>query len=127
MSKGVASPVLDNGLNHIRNNCTAVAAVVAFTPGDSYATATGGSNVVAQATTTSADFALSDGTSGARVLTSASKVDSDTAAGNPTHILFLDVANTTVLAWTDETGSVVGTAGGALRIPSITLTSNQPT
>jgi hypothetical protein len=126
MSKGVAAAVLDNGLNHIRNHCSAVAAVVAYAPGDTYASATAAGNVVAQASTTSADFALSDGASGARVLTSASKVDSATAAGNPTHILFLDATTSTVLAWTDETGTVVGTAGGALRIPAITLTVQQP-
>lgn len=112
MAKGFASAVLDNGLNHIKTNCDLIAAVVAFTPGDSYATATGAGNVVAQAAMVDADLTLADGASGARTLTSASKVDTNTGAGNPTHILFLDSAGASVLAWTDETGTVVGTAGG---------------
>jgi hypothetical protein len=126
MAKGVISAVQDNGLNHIKNNCDLIAAVIAFTPGDAYATVMADANVVAQAPMTAADLVISDGASGARVLTSASKVDTDTNAGNPTHILFLDAEGTTVLAWTDESGSVVGTEGGALRIPSITLTAAQP-
>lgn len=126
MAKGFASAVLDNGLNHIKTNCDLIAAVVAFTPGDSYATATGAGNVVAQAAMVDADLTLADGASGARTLASASKVDTNTGAGNPTHILFLDSVGASVLAWTDETGTVVGTSGGALRIPAITITLAQP-
>ncbi len=126
MSRGIHPSVQDAALQHIRSNATRIAAVLAYAGGDTYATATGAGNIVAQAAITSADMTIADGASGARVLTTASKVDTNTAAGNATHILWLDDTADAVLAWTDETGAVTGTAGGALRINAPALTINQP-
>jgi hypothetical protein len=121
MAQGIHREVALNGFAHIINNANLVAAVIAFTPGETYATSMATANVVAQAACVPADFALAPGDLAPFSFASASKVDSNTAAGNPTHILLCDTTNSRVLAWTDETGAVTAVAGGALRIPAVSI------
>lgn len=122
------SDVLDNGLNYIKNNCNAVAAILAYTAGDSYATVTGGSNVLAQAALTSADFTGPTGSSNRTLTLNSGKQDSSANAdGNPTHFAFLDTVNSKVLWVTSETSANVITTGNPVMFPSLVYTSNQPT
>lgn len=129
MAKWVSANVLDSGLNYIKTNCDKMVAVVSYTAGDSYATVTGGSNIVAEATMATGDFTL--GTSGSnRTLTTASgKTDaSANNTGDPTHLVFLKTTATTEVLWaTDETSAQTVTAGNPVNFPSLVYTANQPT
>lgn len=128
MAKWVNADVLDAALNNIKTNCNAVAAILAYTAGDSYATVTGGSNVLAQAAVTSADFTGPAGSSSRALTLNSGKQDSAANAdGNPTHIAFLDTVNSKVLWVTDETSANVITTGNPVTFPSLVYTSNQPT
>lgn len=105
-----------------------MAAILAYTSGDSYATVTGGANIIAEATMTGTDFTLGSSGNNRTLTTAAGKQDaSANNGGNPTHIAFLDVANSKVLWVTDETGSDTVTAGNPVNFPSLVYTSNQPT
>lgn len=127
MSIGVAPEVLENGPAYIRDHCTRIVAVAAFTPGNSYATATAAGNVIASVDVTSGEFTFSDGPAGARVLNNPAKIDAAAdAAGDPTHFLFLDVAASKILRWTNETTTGAVGLGGVVTIPNIPLVSRQP-
>lgn len=119
--------VQDAALAHIQANCDQIAAVKAYTVGDSYATVMDGSNVTVSAAMTSADFALSNGASNARVLTSASKTATASGSGDPTHIVFVNTATSKILGVTQESSGVSVTAGVSYTIPSIPLEMRQPT
>ena len=64
MAKWANSTLLRGGLDYMKNNVDKIVAVAAYTAGDSYATVTGGSNVLAEITTTSTDFTVA-GSAGA--------------------------------------------------------------
>jgi len=127
MAKWAHSDVLDNGPNYIKTNCDKVAAIISYTSGDSYATATGAANIVAEAAMTSTDFTL--GSSGNdRTLTTASGKQ-DTSANNSgvaTHFAFVDTVNSKVLWVTTETSGQTVTAGNPVTFPSLVYTSSQP-
>lgn len=119
--------VQDNGPAYIQANCNSVIAVLAYTAGDSYATVTNSANIVAQAACTSGDFTFADGSAGSRILNNAAKTDSSANnAGNPSHIVFLDTVNSRILRVTEETGSLVVSAGSAVTIPNVPLVTAQP-
>jgi hypothetical protein len=128
MAKYAHPDVLDGGLNVIRNNCNSWVVVASYTAGATYATVTGGSNILAQVSMTSTDFTL--GNSGNdRTLTVASG-KSDASANNTgtsTHLVFLDTATSRVLWATEETSNQSITAGNPVNFPSgIVYTSRQP-
>jgi hypothetical protein len=127
MAKWAHQDVLDNGLNYIKNNCNKIAAVFAYTAGDSYATVMAAGNIVAEATLTSGDFII--GTSGNdRVLTMASGKQ-DAAANNtadPTHFVFVDTVNLKVLWATLENSAQTVTTGNPTTFPALTYTNKQP-
>ncbi len=98
MAKFAHADVLDNGIAYIKTNCTKMAVVASYTFGDSYATVTGGSNILAEATMTSTDFTLATATNDRTLTTAAGKSDSSANnTGTASHIVFLDVSNTIVL------------------------------
>ena len=73
MNPSVHTNVLDYGLDYIKQNCNKVIIAKQYAAGDSYATVTIGSNVIAEVTLTSTDFTLAAGaTSNSRKITSAS-------------------------------------------------------
>jgi hypothetical protein len=122
--------VLDNGPNFIKNNCDKLVLIDAYTFGDSYATVTGGSNILAEVNMTSTDF--TNGTSGNnRTLTSASGKQDASANANGTgadnHFAFLDTVNSKVLWVTNETSAQAITSGNPITFPSLVYTSNQLT
>ena len=130
MAKWAHADVLDNGIAYIKTNCDKVAAILAYTSGDSYATVTGGSNILAEITTTSTDFTLAGAAGEARTCTLGTGLQDATAnaTGNPTHFAFLDTATSKVLYVTEETSAISLTSGvGPVTFPALVYTSNQPT
>ncbi|MFA5387903.1 MAG: hypothetical protein WC322_06000 [Candidatus Paceibacterota bacterium] len=124
----VSQNVLDNGLNHIKNNCDKLALVSSYTNGESYATVAG--KILAEVSMTSSDFTL--GSSGNnRTLTSASgKQDaSANASGGDvnSYLVFLNTTSSEVLWATDETSGQAVVAGNPVSFPSLVYTSMQPT
>lgn len=127
MALYLAPEVLDNGLAYLQANCNQVVAVKAYAVGDSYATVMDVSNVTVSAAMTSADFALSNGASNARVLTNASKTATASGSGDPTHIVFVNTTTSKILGVTQESSGVSVTAGVSYTIPSVPLEMRQPT
>ena len=127
MAKFAHPDALDNGLAYLAANIDTVIAVLAYTPGDAYATVTAGANVIASAPLVPADFAITSSALN-RVLTYAGNHEDASAnnSGNPTHIVFLDAGASKVLWVTDETSVQTVTAGNPVRFPSLTYTAQQP-
>jgi streptogramin lyase len=128
MAKWAHADVLDNGPNFIKTNCNSWVCVATYAAGDSYATVTGGSNILAQVAMTGTDF--TNGASGSdRTLTVASG-KSDASANNTgaaTHLVFLDTSNSKVLWATEETSGQTITSGNPVNFPSgIVYTAKQP-
>jgi hypothetical protein len=128
MAKYAHIDVLDGGLNVIKNSCTKMILLSAYTTNFTTATTT---NLVAEVAMTSTDFTIAGADGAARVLTVASgKSDSAanaSALGTPDlHIAFVDASR--VLWVTDETSNQPVTAGNPVNFPSsLTYTANQPT
>jgi hypothetical protein len=128
MAKFAHADVLDNGIAYIKTNCTKMAVVASYTFGDSYATVTGGSNILAEATMTSTDFTLATATNDRTLTTAAGKSDSSANnTGTASHIVFLDVSNTKVLWVTEETSGQTITSGNVVNFPQLVYTTKQPT
>lgn len=128
MAKWVRSGVLDDGLNDIKTNATAMVLLKAYTAGDSYATVAG--NIIASVTMASGDYTLSGAAGAPRVLTTASGKSATASANSGAtpnlHIGFTD--GTANVIWvTDETSDQVVTSGNTVNFPQITYTANQPT
>lgn len=118
--------VQDAALAHIQANCDQVAAVKAYTIGDAYATVMAGANVVVSAAMTPGDFALTNGASNSRVLTSTAKTATASGNGDPTHLVFVNTTSSKILGVTQESGSVTVASGVSYTIPAVTLTIPQP-
>ena len=128
MTKWVHADVLDNGPNYVKTNCNNIAALLAYTAGDSYATVNGAGNILADAAMSSTDFTLASSGNNRTLTTASGKQDAAAnAAGDPTHIAFLDTVNSKVLWVTDETSAQSITVGNPVTFPSLVYTSNQPT
>lgn len=127
MAKWVHTDVLDNGLNKIKTDCTALLLIKAYSAGDSYATVDG--NKIATQARSSSDLTLSGSSN--RTLTSAAangvSVSANSGASPNLHFAFVDVTNTKVLWVTDETTDQVMTSGNTANFPALTYTMNQPT
>lgn len=125
MAKYAHPDLLDNGLNHLKNNATKLLLISGYTAGDSYALVVAAT--LAEATVAPGDFTLADNGANRRV-TSAAKTASATAtvaAGQNLHFAFTDgVAK--VLYVTNETSDMAITSGNPVNFPAIAYTSNQP-
>src|SRR5574337_251868 len=134
MAKWLHSDVLDNGVVYIKTNCNKVLLLKNYTAGDSYATVTGGTVKVAEATLVTGDFTLANGASSSRTLTAGINGKSGGNAlintVNDTdnlHIAFVDTVNSKVLWVTDESTDQSITAGTPVTFASSPVhTSNQP-
>lgn len=126
MAKWVASSVLDNGLNQIKNNATRMCLIKAYAAADSYATVAG--NIIAEAVMASGDFTLSSVSSDRRITTTTKSptASANSGAAPNLHVAFIDAANN-VLWVTDETSDQVVTSGNLVNFPAFTYTSGQPT
>lgn len=128
MAKFAHADVLDNGINYIKTNCNKMAVVASYTFGDSYATVTGGTNILAEATMSSTDFTLATATNDRTLTTAAGKSDSSANnTGTASHIVFLDTSNSKVLWVTEETSSQTITSGNVVNFPQLVYTTKQPT
>lgn len=125
MAKWAHANVLDNGLNHIKTNGTAMRLVSTYTANDSLGTVT--TNTLASATMTSTDFTLAGAASAPRTCTTASgksATASATGGGASNHIAFTSA--TEVLWVTNETSLQAVTSGNTINFPSLVYTSDQP-
>jgi hypothetical protein len=127
MAKWAHSDVLDNGLAYIKANCNSVAAVLAYTAGDAYATVMGAANIIAQTAMANGDFTLASSGNDRTLTTAAGKQDtSANNTGDPSHIAFVDTVNSKVLWVTSESSVQTVTAGNPVTFPSLVYTSQQP-
>jgi hypothetical protein len=127
MAKWAHSDVLDNGLAYIKANCNSVAAVLAYTAGDTYATVIGAANIIAQTAMANGDFTIGSSGNDRTLTTAAGKQDaSANNTGDPTHIVFLDTTNSKVLWVTSESSAQTVTAGNPVTFPSLIYTNQQP-
>jgi hypothetical protein len=131
MARWAHADLLDGGCGYIKANCDKIIAAAAYTSGDTYATVTGGTNLLAEITMTKGsgtDFVLSGAAGADRVVTTLAK--NDTSANNTgtvTHFVFLDAANSKVLLATPESSGQSITSGNQVNFPALTYTSKQPT
>lgn len=126
MAKFAHSDVLDNGPAYIKANCNKVILTSAYVFGDSYATVNAA--LLAEATMTTADFTLSSSGNNRLLTSAAGKQDtSANAAGNASHIAFVDTVASKVLWVTAETTGQAISAGNPVNFPSLVYTSNQIT
>lgn len=123
MPKFAAAAVLDNGLNHVKNNAVKLAVLSTYAAGDSAATIA--TNKLAEATVASADYTLSSSGSN-RVLTCAAKSTGNASASSTgnLHVAHLDSAGAALIV-VDATDQAV-TAGNPFDLPAHTYTSEQP-
>lgn len=127
MSKELCPEAVDGGPAYIQANCSQLVAVIAFTPGDSYATVMNPANVVASVPMSSGDFSFTAGAAGSRVFNNAAKTDSAAeAAGDPTHFVFVNATASKILRVTDENTTGSATLGGAVSFPNLPLIGRQP-
>lgn len=127
MAKWVDSSVLDNGLNQIKNNATRMLLLNTYSAGQSYATITGGSNVLATVVMTGTDFTLGNGASNSRTLTTGTKsVTATTASSTPDlHVAFTNGTDTVYWVTDETTNQSIG-VGNTVNFPAIVYTNNQP-
>jgi hypothetical protein len=133
MAKWVNSLVQDNGLNQIKTTATKMLLIKGYTLGDSYATVTNGTNVVASADMVSGDFTLAGAAGAPRTLTtptagtkSGTALVSTVNGVDDLHFAFTNGTDT-VLWVTDETSNQSITTGNTVNFPQLVYTSNQPT
>src|SRR5688500_19550330 len=91
MAKYAHADVLDNGLNHIKNNAIRMLLIKAYSALDSYATVNG--NAICTVTMAAGDYTLSGADGADRVVTIAAKSGTASAGSGATpnlHIAFTD-------------------------------------
>ena len=128
MAKWVKSTVLDDGINVIKNTCTKMHLISAYTAGDADATVLANTLTSTPVTMASGDFTLASSGSNRTLTVTASKTSTATAsAASPDlHIAFMTAAN--VVLWvTDETTNQAITSGNPITFPGPVYTANQPT
>ena len=122
-----STTALDDLLIYTRDNATRVLLLDDYTQGDDYATVTGGSNVLAEATISPADFTGPTSNGLHRLITFTGK---SATAGNNSSVAELHIALTNgvneVLAVTDETSNQTITAGNIVTFPNFYMQSSQP-
>lgn len=128
MAKWAHPDVLFNGPAYIKANCNKMAAISAYTLGDSYATVNAA--ILASVAMASGDF--TQGAAGSDVTLTSASGKQDTAAdatggGVNTHIAFVDTVASKVLWVTDETSDQTLTINNPILFPSLVYTSHQPT
>jgi hypothetical protein len=126
MARFVHADILDFGLNRLKTECDKMAAIAAYTLGDSYATVTADANMLAEVAMADADFTISAESTGRKVVSASGKsaVADDQAA--VTHIAFLDTVGSKVLWVTDETSGQTIFVGNTVNFPSLSLIAPQP-
>ena len=99
MAKFTNDGAFDAALNYIETNAERLVALASYTLGDSYATVTGGSNILASVAIDGGDFTgPADGTSGRKLTVGAQAAVTIIASGTATHVAILkDSATAAVL------------------------------
>jgi hypothetical protein len=128
MAKYLHPDVLDNGLQHIIDQCSGnvdMLLITSYAQGQAYATVD--SNKVMTIDLVAGDFTLGNQGTG-RKLTVAEK--SGTASGSASspdlHVAIVDAVASKVLAVTDDTGDADITIGDPKTLPTFDIRMNQP-
>lgn len=116
MAKYAHQLVLDNGLNHMKNNGQRVALIRAYLANANYATVTG--HIVGAASTTSTDYTLADHGTLGRQITLAATTTTATASTGQTVISSATGGTATTLTDTTQTWAVNAHAGFRVSIAS---------
>jgi hypothetical protein len=131
MAKWAHADVLDNGLAYLKANTNKLALISDYAAGDSYATVT--AKILAEVTTSSANFTLGNGASNSRTLVNdagltdgAANAGNTAGTGNLNHFVFLDTTGSKVLAATDESSNQDIYSGNPIEFPVLTFTAPQP-
>ena len=130
MAKWANQTLLRGGVDYMKANTDKIVAVAAYTLGDSYATVTGGSNVLAEITVSSTDFTIAGAAGAAATCTLASGLQDATAnaSGDPVAFVYLKTGASEVIYAAEETSAITLTSGvGPVTFPALVYTSNQPT
>lgn len=99
--------------DYIKNHANQMLAVIAYAKGNSYATVTAPSNVIASVAMTPADFDIASG-----VMSSAVKNTLASRAGDPTHIVFVDTTASKVLWVAEDTSSGAAAVNTPTQFPA---------
>lgn len=127
MAKWAHADVLDNGINHIKNNAVRMFLIKAYAAGDAYATVIANA-LNAGVVMASGDFTVSSSGNNRQLVTATKSQASNASsgAGPDLHFAFTDGASK-VLWVTDESTNVVVTSGNTINFPALTYLANQPT
>lgn len=124
MAYTISDTVFDQALSYLKNNCTKCV-VLSADPAGNYSNAntdngTGSGIKIAEVTVTSTDYTVADGATDGRKVTLAAQNDVPVgAAGDASHVAWLDVSNTAVLFVTQLTTNRTGlTTSDTLDIPA---------
>ena len=124
MAYTISDTVFDEALNYLKNNVTKIV-VLDADPAGSYSDANTNNGTstgmkLAEVTVTGTDFTVADGATDGRKATAAAKNDVPVvAAGDATHVAWLDVTGTAVLFVTQLTTNRTGlTTSDTLDIPA---------
>lgn len=124
MAYTISDTVFDEALNYLKNNCAKVV-VLSADPAGSYSNAntdegTGSGIKIAEVAVTSTDFTVANGaTDGRKVTVGAQNDVAVSAAGDATHVAWLDTSNSAVLFVTQLTTNRTGlTTSDTLDIPA---------
>lgn len=127
MAKWANTATLDAGIAYIQSNATRMLLLNNYAFGDSYATVTAGSNILAVVTMASGDYTISTISNNRQIVTGTKSVTAIANSSTPDlHIAFTNGAGTVIWV-TDETTNQQIVSGNTINFPAITYTSNQPT
>lgn len=132
MAKYVNPLALTGGLDWIDANVDKIVIVKSYVAGDSYATVTGGTNIIAEVTGGDVVLTISDGaTTNSKKIVSSAKSNAAIvnaySGGGDTHAVWLKTTATAAVVYaTDETSEQTFTVTDLMNIPTITLTYAQP-
>ena len=129
MPKYLHPDVLDNGLQHIIDQCSGnvdMLLIDGYSQGDAYATVDAAK--VMTIGLIAGDFSFGDqGTLGRQLIVAQKTGSASAIATTPDlHVAIVDVTNTKVLAVTDETGDADVAISDPLTIPTYDIRMNQP-
>ncbi len=122
MTQFLADTVLDVALNHLKNNVTKLILCDASPATYADATTNNGTGTgvrLGEVTVESGDFTLADHTPGGRKVTVAAKSATLSAAGDGSHVAWVDVTNTAVLKVLPLDAVLTGLpSSGTVNLPS---------
>ena len=131
MAKYTNDGAYDAALAYIETNSERLVALAAYTLGDSYATVTGGSNILATVAVDGSDFTgPADGTSGRKLTVAAQPTITITNSGTATHVALLKDSATAAVVHVREVEpdlALVDNDANTVSFPEFTIQFNDAT